>query len=78
MTLVKEGACSQAHILAEGGRGSQDGGRWSRGADASVNDFSASLSMKKTQKSGFKNFSSENTYLKACSASLSQSTVPHF
>ena len=43
MVLGKGVKDNRAHILAEGGRGSQDGGRWSRGADASVNDFSASL-----------------------------------
>lgn len=47
MVLGKGVKDNRAHILAEGGRGSQDGGRWSRGADASVNDFSASLGMSK-------------------------------
>ena len=36
MTLVKEGACSQAHILAEPCY-------WSGGTDVTVNDFSALL-----------------------------------
>ena len=47
MVLGKGVKDNRAHILAEGGRRSQDGGRWSRGADASINYFSAFLGMSK-------------------------------
>ena len=68
ISIMKGDTCSEARILAEGCC-------LSRGADVSVNDFSAFLDMRRYKNLDLKNLLKIFNYLKICSASFSQSTA---